>query len=1004
MFLIKTDLQLKILNRNQNIIMRKIFLSVVFLSLLSSSLIAQKSAIKGTVLDEKSKEPLIAATIVVADSDQGVVTDAEGKFTIQATVNDQIIISYIGYKTKTVQIENTSDLTILLSQNTLDLDEVIVVGYGTKTRRDITSSVSSISTEDIEKKPFARLENALQGKAAGVQVTQYSGRPGNAISVRVRGATSLSAGNEPLYVIDGVPVLSTEGINPADVASIEVMKDASASAIYGARAANGVVLITTKRGTAGQSRISISSNIGVSQVTRTLPLLNGEQYVDLVNEAYVNAGQSPVLDADNFTENTDWQDEIFRNAITTDLQLSFSGGTETTNYFISANRNAQEGIVLGSDFERFNFRSNFDTKLREAVKVGTSISVARINFNNVPDNNRVNQGGVILGALSSPPIIGIYNEDGTYATNPLQAWENPIANIEAPLDVASTTRIVGNFYAEIDIIENLKFKSSFGTETYYNKNDYFLDPFSTQFGRSQEGIATTSTNRELVWLWENTLNYNFTRGQHNFDFLGGITAQESGYEGTFSRAEGFPNAAITTLNAGSRKIEASSFASQWAIFSYLGRASYKFNDKYLADLSFRADGSSRFGEGNRYAYFPSLSLGWRLSEEKFLKDNSTIDDLKIRASIGSTGNQNIGDFTSIGLYSTGSNYNFNNVILPGTRPATISNEDLKWETTTQFNAGFDVALFDFRINLTGDFYYKRTQDLLINIDLPRSTGFQSGIQNLGEVENMGWELSIRSYNIQKEKFSWSSQFNVSANRNKVLDIGGEDQVIFAGEIPESGFSVIVQEGLPLGTFYGYKSLGVNPEDGDIVFEDLDGDGVITENDRTIIGDANPDFILGFTNTFTFGGFTLDILLQSTIGNDAFNATRIETEGMFSVKNGSLATLDRWQNPGDITRMPRAVFGDPNDNSRISDRFIEDGSFLRIRNITVSYNLPASITEKIKIQGLSIYASGQNIWTLSSYSGYDPEVNRDGGSAISQGIDYGTYPQARIITGGIKLDF
>ncbi|MFK7949587.1 MAG: SusC/RagA family TonB-linked outer membrane protein [Saprospiraceae bacterium] len=984
--------------------MKKILLSFTYLLLLSSTVFGQETLIKGLIQDEKTKEPLIGVTVIVVDTDKGVVTDYDGKFMIKANLDDQLSVSYIGYKTQIIEIKNQSELTILLSSEVSELDEIVVVGYGTRARRDITSSVASVSTEDIEKKPFARLENALQGKAAGVQVTQYSGKPGNAISVRVRGATSLSAGNEPLYVLDGVPILNTEGINPADIASIEIMKDASASAIYGARAANGVVLITTKRGEAGQSRISVSSNIGISQVTRTLPLLNGEQYVDLINESYINAGQSPVLDAANFTENTDWQDEIFRNAITNDLQLSFSGGSENTNYFISANRNAQEGIVLGSDFQRLNFRSNFDTKLRDGVKVGTSITVSKIDFNNVPDNSRVNQGGVILGALSSPPIIGIYNEDGTFTTNPLQAWENPVANIEAPIDVASTTRLVGNVYTEIDVIENLKFKSSFGTETYYNKNDYFLDPFSTQFGRSLEGIATTSTNRELVWLWENTLNYNLKRGNHDFDFLGGITAQESGYEGTFARAEGFPNAAITTLNAGSRKIEANSFASQWAIFSYLGRASYKFSDKYLADLSFRADGSSRFGAGNRFAYFPSLSLGWRLSEEDFLKNNETIDDLKLRASAGTTGNQNIGDFTSIGLYSTGSNYVFNDVILPGTRPATISNEDLRWETTAQINAGFDVALFDFRVNLTGDFYYKRTQDLLINVDLPRSTGFGSGIQNLGEVENMGWELTVRSYNIRKDKFTWSTQFNISANRNKVLDIGGEDQVIFAGGIPERGFSVIVQEGLPLGTFYGYKSLGVNPDNGDIVFEDINDDGIINEDDRTIIGDANPDFIIGLSNTFTYGGFTLDILLQSSIGNDVFNATRIETEGMFSVKNGSAATLDRWQNAGDVTRVPRAVFGDPNENSRISDRFIENGSFLRIRNITLSYNLPQSIVEKVKIQGLSLFASGQNLWILSDYSGYDPEVNRDGGSAISQGIDFGTYPQARIMTGGIKLDF
>lgn len=984
--------------------MDKLFLIIAVFLTLSGGIIAQNITIQGLVIDIDTREPLIGVSIVIDKSSKGTITDIDGKFTLEVSAQDNLIFNYISYESETLNVNGQSDLIIELKQTSLGLKEVVVVGYGTKSRRDITSSIASVSTEDIEKKPIVRLENALQGTAAGVQVTQYSGRPGNALSIRIRGSTSLSAGNEPLYVLDGVPILSTEGINPADVSSIEVMKDASASAIYGARAANGVVLITTKRGNAGKSQISVSSNIGVSQVVKTIPLLNGEQYIDLVNESYLNAGQSQVLDPIEVRPNTDWQDEIFRDAVTSDLQISFSGGSEKSNYFISANRNKQEGIVQGSDFERLNFRTNLDNQIRDRLKIGTSITVSKIDFNNVPDNSRVNQGGVILGALSSPPIIGIYNEDGTYTTNPLQAWENPIANIEAPIDVSSTTRLVGNLYAELDLIENLKFKSSIGTEAYYNKNDYFLDPIRTQFGRSLEGIATTSSNRELIWLWENTMNYSLTSDQHSFDFLAGITAQESGYEGTFSRSEGFANSAITTLNAGSRKIEASSFASQWALLSYLGRISYKFSDKYLADLIFRADGSSRFGKGNRYAYFPALSLGWRVSEENFLKNISIISDLKIRTSVGSTGNQNIGDFTSIGLYSTGANYNFNNIILPGTSPSTISNENLKWETTNQFNAGFDLSLFDYRLSFTADYYYKRTQDLLINVDLPRSTGFGSGIQNLGEIENQGWEFSVSSLNIKRENISWSTNLNISANRNKVLDIGGSDQVIFSGGIPERGNAVIVQEGLPLGTFYGYKSLGVNPEDGDLVFEDINEDGVINEEDRTIIGDANPDFIIGLSNTFEYAGFSLDILLQSSIGNDVFNATRIETEGMFSVKNGSEVTLDRWQNPGDVTRIPRAIFGDPNENTRISDRFIENGSFLRLRNITLSYTLPKSVIKRINLQSLSVYVSGQNLWTLSDYSGYDPEVNRDGGSAISQGIDYGTYPQARILTGGIKLDF
>lgn len=977
-------------------------LSIFFL--LSSAVYGQDKQIRGIITDATNGDPLIGATVQVAESTTGTVTDFNGEFVIQAPVGATLRITYLGYKEYSVLADASTTMKITLAPEAALLDELVVVGYGTRRRKDITGAVTSVAAEDLDKKPIARLENILQGQAAGVQVSQFSGRPGNSISVRVRGATSLSAGNEPLYVIDGVPVLNTEGINPADVESLEVLKDASASAIYGARAANGVVLITTKKGVPGKPKVSLSTSLGFSQVTKTLDLLDAAGYVDLVNESYVNAGQSPVLDAADFTADTDWQDEVYRNAATTNHQLSISGGDGKTRYFVSGSRQSQEGIVRESDFLRTGLRVNFSTELKPGFELGTTMNLSRVSFNSVPDNSRVNQGGVILGALSSPPIIGILNEDGTYTTNPLQAWENPVANIVAPQDQAATNRLVGNLYAAFDILPKLRFKTSFGVETYANKNDYFLDPFSTQFGRSLQGIGIASTNQELVWLTENTLTYDYQIGAHEFTLLGGITAQESAYESTFARAEGFPNGAVTTLNAGSRKIDASTGASQWALFSYLGRVSYKYKEKYLADVSFRADGSSRFGAGNRFAYFPSVSLGWRLSEEGFLQGSGTIDDLKLRLSAGTTGNQNIGDFASFGLFATGSNYNFNGEIFPGTRPATISNENLRWETTSQVNLGFDLALFDFRVNLTMDYYLKNTSDLLVNVDLPQSTGFGSGIQNLGEVRNQGLEFSLKTYNVRNKKVNWTTNFNASTNRNEVINIGGPDKVIFAGGIPERGNAVIVREGLPLGSFFGWVSEGVNPVTGDIVFSDLNDDGVINDEDRTVIGDANPDVQIGLSNSISFGGFTLDVLFQAILGNDVFNATRIETEGMFTVNNALATTAGRWQNEGDITRIPRAVFGDPNQNSRISSRFIEDGSHLRLRNVTLSYNLPFELLNRFKVQAMSVYFSGQNLWILTDYSGYDPEVNRDGGSAISQGIDYGTYPQSSIFTGGLKLEF
>ncbi len=983
----------------------KALVSIVCLfSLLSSAAYGQESLVNGIITDDTSGDPLIGATVMVAETTTGTVTDFDGRFSVQAANGARLIISYLGYEDLEVVANNNSMMRIELSSSAAVLEELVVVGYGTRQRKDITGAVTSVAAKDLEKKPIARLENILQGQAAGVQVNQFSGKPGNSISVRIRGATSLSAGNEPLYVIDGVPVLNTEGINPADVESLEVLKDASASAIYGARAANGVVLITTKKGVPGKPKVSLSSSIGFSQVTKTLDLLDAAGYVDLINESYVNAGQAPVLDAADFTADTDWQDEVYRNAITSNHQLSLSGGDGKTRYFVSGSRQEQEGIVRESDFVRTGLRVNFSTELKPGFELGSTMNISRVSFNSVPDNNRVNQGGVILGALSSPPTIGIFNEDGTFTTNPLQAWENPVANIIAPKDQSSTNRIVGNLYAAFDILPKLRFKTSFGVEAYANKNDFFLDPFSTQFGRSLQGVGIASTNQELVWLTENTLTYDYKRGAHDFTFLGGITAQESAFESTFGRAEGFPNAAVTTLNAGSRKIEASTGASQWALFSYLGRVSYKFQDKYLADVSFRADGSSRFGAGNRFAYFPSVSLGWRISSEDFLQGSETINDLKLRLSAGTTGNQNIGDFASFGLFATGSNYNFNGEILPGTRPATISNENLRWETTAQANIGFDLALFDFRVNLTMDYYLKNTSDLLVNVDLPQSTGFGSGIQNLGEVRNQGFELSLKTYNIKGKRIDWNTNFNLSTNRNEVINIGGPDKVIFAGGIPERGDAVIVREGLPLGSFFGWVSEGVNPATGDIVFSDLNDDGIINDDDRTVIGDANPDLQLGLNNSISIGGFTLDVLFQAILGNDVFNATRIETEGMFTVNNALASTANRWQNEGDITRIPRAVFGDPNQNSRISSRFIEDGSHLRLRNVTLSYNLPTDLLNRFNVQAMSVYFSGQNLWVLTDYSGYDPEVNRDGGSAISQGIDYGTYPQSKIFTGGIKLDF
>jgi TonB-linked SusC/RagA family outer membrane protein len=980
--------------------MRLLFTTISIL--LSSFLSAQ--VITGTVSDSKNGEALIGATVMIKNSQKGTATDAMGKFSLEAKPGNILIVRYTGYQSKEVAVGNALKIDIQLSLSAEQLQEAVVVGYGTKSRKDITGSISSVSGKDLDKRPITRIENALQGQAAGVQVLQYSGKPGNELSIRVRGTTSLSAGNEPLYVLDGIPLLSPEGINPSDIASIEVLKDASAAAIYGARAANGVVLITTKLGTPNKPVVSVNYSYGTSKITKMLPVLGTTDYIDLINEEYINAGGSARLNQADYTTNTNWQKEIYRTAPQSNFQISLSGGTNKSRYYYSINKQSQDGIVKNSGYERTGARINMTNEVKQNLRVGTNIAVSNINFKNVPDNSRVNQGGVVLGALSTPTLIGIYNPNGTYTVNPLQAWENPIANIEAPINTTNTKRFVGSFFAEYDIIKNLTFKSSFNVEAFTTKTDYFLDPFRTQYGRSLNGIGYSNTGQQLVWLSENTLTYKKAFGKHDFNFLGGYTAQASRYESTGGNVNGYPNAAVSTLNAGSRKIDASSSASEWALLSYLGRVSYKFQDKYLAEVNLRCDGSSRFGADNRYGYFPSASVGWRISEESFIPETKWIDDLKLRLSLGTTGNQNIGDYASFGLYSLGSSYNFNGTIYPGTRPSTIGNNSLKWESTTQFDIGFDYSFLNYAITITADYYVKRTNNLLVNVDLPRTTGFSSGIQNIGEIENRGLEFAIKTKNIAKANFTWITNFNISNNKNKIINIGGEDKIIYAGDIPERGYSVMLKQGGSIGQFYGFVSEGIDPQTGNVVFKDLNGDGQITDADRKVIGNANPIFIAGLNNTLSYKNFDLDFLFQACYGNQVLNATRIETEGMSDVKNASTSTLNRWRKPGDITDMPIAMFGDPDKNSRISDRFIEDGSYLRLRNITLSYHLPLKWLPRLKLSKFDVYVSGQNLWVLTKYSGYDPEVNRDGNNSISQGIDYGTYPQYRSFIGGLKIEF
>ncbi|TRX53056.1 TonB-dependent receptor [Fulvivirga sp. M361] len=978
---------------------------LLFLLFFSTTIWAfgQANIISGRVYSSDDDGPLPGVNILIKDSSQGTVSDFDGNFSIPANPDDILVFSFVGYNPVEIKVGNQTSLSVNLDPDIVSLSEVVVIGYGETSEKKLTTAVTSLDAQIIENKPFVNIEQSINGKAPGVQVIQPSGRPGAGISIRIRGATSVTGGNEPLYVVDGVPVLNTEGINPSDVESIDILKDAASASIYGARAANGVVLITTKRGNATKPTLNFSSYVGFESVTNTIPVLNSEQYMDLLNTARLNAGLSVLDNPFDFEFNTDWQQELYDPASIQNYQLAFSGGSEDGTFFVSAGYQNQEGVIAPSDFERFSVRFNQDRKLLSNLKVGNSIALSHTTFDAISDNQRVNNGGVVLSALTTPPIIPVRNADGTYPLNPYQAWENPIALVRGQQQTSFTNKVLANVYAEYTLPMDVLFKSSVAVDYNNSKADRFVDPFTTGNGRAQEGEASNETFNELIWVWENTLNYHRDFGEgHNIDLLLGTSFQQSKWESTYLLARGFANGSIPTAAAASEPIDVDARIAEWSLVSHFIRGTYNYKNKYLLSASMRADGSSRFGDGNRYGYFPSASVGWNISEEDFLDDISWLNNLKLRYSFGITGNQNIGNYSSFGTYGSGANYPFDGEISPGIFPDQVNNEDLRWESTTQHNIGVDADLFGGRISAKIDVYHKRTSDMLLFNQLPNTTGYPGSLQNIGSLENKGLEIGLNAQPVSSGLFTWNVDANISFNRSKVLEIGPDP--IFGGGIPDQGNVSILQEGQPIGNFYGWVAQGVDNETGNIVFLDRIENGIINDEDRQIIGNALPDFTWGITNRLAYGGIELTIFLQGVQGQDIYNATRFEMESMSSFKNQSTAVLDRWTPENTEGSLPQAVFGDPGDNDRISTRWVEDGSFLKIRELTLAYNLPSSLSEKFGMQNAKVYVQGRNFYTLTDYSGYDPEVSRDGGSTISPNIDYGTYPQVQSFLVGLNISF
>jgi len=974
--------------------MIKVFTFLFFL-LFTLQVAAQVS---GTVTDSAG-EPLIGVSVTVKGTATGTTTAADGSFRIVAPATGMLVFSYTGYTLQQIPINGQAVLHVVLYEDIKILDQIIVVGYGTQKKKDLTTAVVVIDEKDIRDRPMVSAAEALQGKAAGVQVTQPSGKPGNDIAVRVRGATSVLAGNEPLYVVDGVPTTDIRGLNPADIETMSVLKDASSAAIYGARAANGVVLINTKRGKEGASTIRFSAYTGYSNLRKTVETLSTKKYRALIEE--IIPGSLDPAD----THYTNWQDETFGVGKNQSVQLAFSGGNEKNRYLLSTNYLNNEGIVKPARFDRYSVRLNLDNQATNWLKIGTNINVLRSRTQNTPDNASSGRGGVIMSALNTPPFLSTYKNDGSgqYDPNPFQpSWENPIAYMFGAEQEATDNRVLGNINAEATIFKGLSIKTNLGSDFNTHQWNYYLDPFRTNFGRNQNGLGQADKATTNVWLWENTANYHTTFRRNNLAFLAGNSLQKSHWSDSYISGNDFPSdVSVKTLNA-ANSISASTDVQDWSLASFFGRAQYDFDSKYLFTATLRRDGSSKLA--HHWGTMPSFSAGWRLSAEPFMQDLKIINDLKIRAGWGQNGNQEgIPNYAQYGLISYYRRTPTNPLSGPAAVQTTYGNPDLRWETTTQSNVGIDLSMWNGRLVFIADAYLKQTDDVLLNVQLSNSLPISSIQTNAGSIENKGMEFSLSTVNTVKE-LKWHTDFNISFNKNKIKSLQYTD-VYYFGRIYSNNQDVsIVKAGLPLGTFFGYVSEGVNPETGDLNFKDVNGNGIFDPGDRTVIGDGNPKFTYGITNSFSWKQFDLNVFFQGSYGNDIFNATRIDLEGMFDSKNQSIAVLRRWTPDNRITDIPRAVGGGKVDNVRNSTRFVEDGSYLRLKSLTLIYNFNPKLFKKSGISKLSLYTTGQNLLTFTKYTGFDPEVNAFGLSATELGVDYGTYPQARTLTAGVNVEF
>ncbi len=992
-----------------------------------------QSTITGTILSADKQTPLEGATITVKGKNIRTLSSENGTFTLSApALPVTVIVSYAGYEAKEVSITGSSSTISLISRQQA-LDEVVVTGYSTQNKKFIAGSIQTINGSAIKDIPAAGFNQLLQGKATGVQVTANSGVPGGGVTFRIRGNNSINASVDPLYIIDGVFISATDpvqtglgsqagsnpiaDINPSDIESITILKDANATAIYGSLGANGVVLVNTKRGRLNsKAKISLNAYRGWSTATKKYKVASGPETALLTNESRLNTAKDNGVDPSTVAliANPESQptynrtDDLFRTAATNNYEVSAQGGTAQSTYYVGFGYLKQEGIVKPSNFERYSGRLNYDNYISQKVKVGTSLNISRT-WRNVSSNDN-NPQGVINSALFPRSYLPVFNADGTYAR--YGSFDNHLALIDNLNNDAVGWRTIGNLYGEYSILPGLKFRSSWSID---NSDEYENNYTNTLLaaGISTNGSAASYETKNLVLTNEQVLTFIKTVGasrKHNINALIGNTINTVLSQGTSASGTGFASNALTAVSVASVR-SGSSYRSKSKLASFFGKASYTYDNKYTVDASLRADGSSKFGANNRWGYFPSGGITWRAGQEDFIRNSNLFDELRFRASVGLSGNQNgIGPYAAQGLWASGANY----LDQPGIAPSQLANPDLTWETTRQTDVGTEFSILKNRLFISADYYNKYTYDLLLNVPVPYRTGFASYLQNYGAVSNKGFEIAIRSTNIKTKEFTWTTELNVSRNINRVEKLASD---IAQGA---SGRNIsILRQGYAVNSFWLYKQLSVDPQTGNAVYDDVNGDKQITAADRQIVGNALPRYTGGFTNSISHGGFDFSFFFYFQQGNKIMNMN-----DFFMVHGGTQANigflprqLDRWQKPGDVTDIPRLTttsFNPTANNSaannyggsvaNLSSRYLQDGSFIRLRTVSLSYTLPASVVKNIGLSSARVYLQGTNLLTFTKYGGLDPEVSSQSANQNTAGYDWATVPQPKTIQVGLNLTF